>query len=178
MNATLQDLLKREQLDGYPDFVGSELSATIPVSERFVNEAISRQLPPGGRVQGVRVTVEDGNQLSAEITLSGPSFLPAIPVRCSIEDQPLLPDRPTLGLRLMTASSLVAMAGSFVTSLSAFLPPGVTMDGDRITIDLRRLLTERGFGAWLDYLTDFRVNTRAGALVVDVRAQVRPRPPA
>src|SRR4030095_17106299 len=150
MNSVLLDLLQRQQPDGFPDLAGSEAAATIPISVRLINEALSRSLSNSGRVREVHLKVEDGNQATAEIRLSGPSFLPAIPVRLSIEDQPLLPDRPTLGLRLVTASRLVARGGSFVTSLSAFLPPGVTMDGDRITIDLRRLLTERGFGAWLD----------------------------
>jgi hypothetical protein len=114
--------------------------------------------------------------MTAEIRLNGPSFLPSIPVSFAIEDQPLLPDRPTLALRLMRASGLMAMAGSFIPALTSALPPGIAMDGDRITIDIRRLLTERKMEAWLDYLTDLRVSTRAGALLVDVRATIRPKP--
>jgi hypothetical protein len=174
MNPALLDLLKRQQLDSFPDFVGSELSATIPVSERFINQVVARQLSRDGRVREVHVTIADGNQLRAEFRLSGPSFLPAIPVSFAIADQPLLPDRPTLGLRLMKTSGLLAMAGSLIPAVTAALPRGIAMDGDRITIDLRRLLTERGLEGWLNYLTDLRVHTRAGALVVDVRAQVRP----
>ena len=49
-----------------------------------------------------------------------------------------------LGLRLMKVSGVLAMAGSLVGSLTSFLPPGVAMDGDRIRIDIRRMLTERG----------------------------------
>src|SRR4030095_8797931 len=175
MNSVLLDLLQRQQPDGFPDLAGSEAAATIPISVRLINEALSRSLSNSGRVREVHLKVEDGNQATAEIRLSGPSFLPAIPVRFSIEDQPLLPDRPTLGLRLMTASSLVAMAGSLIPALTASLPPGITMNGDRITIDIRRLLAERKMEAWLDYLTDLRVNTRAGALVLEIRAKIRPK---
>jgi hypothetical protein len=175
MESAFFELLQRQQADGFPDFAGTEASATIPISERVINEALSRRIPSDGRIREVRITVQDGNQATVEIRLSGPSFLPAIPVRVAIEDQPLLPDRPTLELRLQAASGLLAMAGSLIPALTASLPPGVTMAGDRIRIDIRRLLAERKMEAWLDYLTDLRVNTRAGALVVDLRAKVRPR---
>jgi hypothetical protein len=177
MDSAFFDLLQRQQSDGFPDFAGAEASATIPVSERLINEAVSRQIPSDGRIREVRITVQDGNHATAEIRLNGPSFLPALPVSIAIEDQPLLPDRPTLGLRLMKASGLVAMAGSLIPALTASLPAGITMDGDRITIDIRRMLAERKMEAWLAHLTDLRVSTRAGALVVDLRAKVRPLPP-
>jgi len=173
MSTSLADLLKLQQRDGFPDLVGTEIAATIPVSERLVSEAVSGLIPQGGRVQDVRITVQDGNQLTAHIRLSGPSFLPAIPVKVSIEDQPLLPDRPILRLRLMSAASLVAMTASFLPALTAALPPGITMDGDRIQLDIKRLLTERKMDIWLNYLTDLRVTTRAGALAVEVRGGIR-----
>jgi len=175
MDKPLFDLLQRQQRDGFPDLAGAEVSATIPIAEGLVNEAIARSLPPSGRVGDVHVTVRDSNQLAIDITLSSPSFLPSIPVTLAIEDQPLLPDRPTLGLRLTRSAGLAAMAATFIPSLASQLPPGITMDGDRIRIDIRRLLADRNMAEWLDYLTDLRVNTRLGAIVLDVRARIRPK---
>jgi hypothetical protein len=175
MDAALIDLLQRQQRDGFPDLAGAEIAATIPISERLINEAVARTLPPGGKVRSVLVMVEDGNQVTAEIRLSGPRFLPAIPMTFAIEDQPQLPDRPTLGLRLAKASGLVGMIASLFPSVASLLPPGVAMDGDRILIDIRRLLIERNLESWLAYVTDLRVNTRAGAVVLDVRARIGPR---
>jgi hypothetical protein len=172
MDPALVTLLQDQQRGGFPDFAGSEVNATIPVSERFVNTVVSRLLPTNGKIRGVQIKVEDGNQFTAQIQPSGPSFLPSIPVTVSIEDQPLLPDRPTLGLRLMKTSGVLALAGSLIPSLGTFLPPGVTLDGDRITIDIRRLLAERKLESWLAYFTDLRVNTRAGALVLSARLRV------
>jgi len=175
MDSALSDLLKSQQRDGFPDLAGSEVAATIPISERLVNEALSQLMPPGGKVRDVRLTIQDGNQIATEIRLGGPSFLPAIPVTIAIEDQPLLPDRPTLGLRLTKSAALAAMAASFMPSIASQLPPGIAMDGDRISIDIRRILTERNMAEWLDYLTDVRVNTRLGALVIELRAKIRPK---
>ena len=175
MDAAFLDLLQRQQRDGFPDLAGAEVAATIPISERLINEAVAEMLAPGGKVRAVRVTVEEGNHVAAEIRLSGPRFLPAIPVSVAIEDQPQLPERPTLGLRLAKASGLVGMIASLFPSVASLLPPGVALDGDRIRIDLRRLLADRHLERWLDYVTDLRVNTRAGVVVLDVRARIGPR---
>jgi len=175
MDAAFLDLLQRQQRDGFPDLSGAEIVATIPISERLINEAVAAMIPPGGKVRTVRATVEERNYVTAEIRLSGPSFLPPIPIGFAIEDQPQLPDRPTLGLRLVKASGLVAMAASLFPSVASLLPPGVALDGDRIRIDIRRLLADRNLEGWLDYVTDLRVTTRAGVVVLDVRARIGPR---
>ena len=172
MDPALLDLLHRQTRDGFPDLAGTEVAATIPVSERLINDLIATLLPSGGRVRAVRVRAEEGNRVTAEIRLSV-SFLPAISVRFAIEDQPELPGRPTLGLKLAESSGLLARAASLLPSLSA-LPPGIALDGDRIRIDIRHLLAERNMEGWLEYVTDLRVNTRASAIVLDVRARIRP----
>jgi hypothetical protein len=175
VNPALRDLLQRQQRDGFPDLTGTEVGATIPVSERLINEVLSQMIPPGGRVREVRFTVAEGNQVTAEIRLSGPSFLPAIPLTFAIEDQPRLPERPTLGLRLQRSAGLVAMTASLLPGIADRLPAGITLDGDRLQIDLRRLLADRNAAGWLDYATDLRVNTRAGAVILDVRGRISPR---
>ena len=55
------------------------------------------------------------------------------------------------------------------------LPPGITMEDDRIRIDIRRLLADRHQAEWLEYVTALRVTTRAGAIVLDVRVKVGPK---
>ena len=101
--------------------------------------------------------------------LSGATFLPAISVTLAMEDQPQLPDRPILGLRLAHPSKFVAMAASTLPAMVT-LPPAITMDDDRIRIDIPvDVLADRHQAEWLDYVTDLRVTTRAGAIVLDVR---------
>jgi hypothetical protein len=176
MDPALLGLLERQQRDGFPDLAGTEVATTIHVSERLINELIAKLLSNGGKVREVRVRAEESNRVTAEIRVSGPGFLPAIPVRFAIEDQPELPKCPTLGLRLEKSSALIAKAASMLPlpSLTALLP-GIGIEGERIRIDIRRLLAARNMEGWLDYVTDLRINTRAGAIVLDVRARIRPR---
>ena len=49
------------------------------------------------------------------------------------------------------------------------LPPGISIEGEHIRLDLRRLLAERKLDSWLEYVTDLRISTRAGAIVLYVR---------
>jgi hypothetical protein len=166
-----QDLLQRQLRDGFPDLVGTDVTATIPISDRAINELIACLLPAGGKIREVTIASEAGNQVTAKIRLSGPAALPTIPVTLAIEDQPDLPSRPVLGLRLSHASRFVALAASALPTMVT-LPPGITMDHDRILIDLRRLLAERGLEGWLEYVTDLRFTTSAGAVVLGIRAGV------
>ena len=173
MQPALLDILQHQQRGGFPDLAGTEASATIPISDRLLNEVIATLMPKEGRIREVRLRSEEGDRVTAEIRLAGPRFLPVIPVRCAIVDQPELPDRPVLGLRVVS-SGLVAMAASLMPSLTMVIP-GIAVEGDRIRIDIQHLLVERNLERWLEYVTSLRVTTRADAIVVDVRAAIRPR---
>ena len=75
---------------------------------------------------------------------------------------------------LSQASGFVARAASALSSMVT-LPPGINMEGDRIRLDIRRLLAERHLEDLLEHLTALRVNTRAGAIVLEVRATINAR---
>ena len=171
MHPLILDLLQRQHRDGLPGLAGSDVTATIPISDLVINELIAALLPHGGKIREVRVEAEAGNRVTARIRLSGPVALPTIPVTLAIEDQPDLPERPILGLRLSQASRFVALAASALPTMVT-LPPGITLDHDRILIDIRRILADRGMDAWLGYVTDLRVTTSDGAVVLGIRAGI------
>ena len=171
MNSVLLDLLQRQQRDAFPDLGGSEVVATIPVSERLVNETVATLLPPGSKVREVEIRAEADNRLTARVRLSVSTLLPAIPVTLAIEEQPRLPEHPILSLRLAQASGFVALAASTLPSMVT-LPPGISIEGEHIRLDLRRLLAERKLDSWLEYVTDLRISTRAGAIVLHVRVAI------
>ena len=171
MNSVLLDLLQRQQRDGFPDLGGSEVVATIPVSERLVNETVATLLPPGSKVREVEIRAEADNRLTARVRLSASTLLPAIPVTLAIEEQPRLPDHPILSLRLAQASGFVALAASTLPSMVT-LPPGISIEGEHIRLDIRRLLAERKLESWLEYVRDLQITTRAGAIVLHVRVAI------
>jgi hypothetical protein len=170
MHPAIRDLVERQLRGGFPDLRGSTATLTVPISDRLLNETIAAFLPEGGKVREVLVESHDGNRLTARIR-TGSSLLPAIAVGLEIDKQPSLPGDATLGLKLAQASKFVTLATAALPGMVK-LPPGITIAGDRIGVDIRRLLVERRLDSWLAYVTDIRVETREGAVVLHVRAAV------
>ena len=49
MQPALLDILQHQQRGGFPDLAGTEASATIPISDRLLNEVIATLMPKEGR---------------------------------------------------------------------------------------------------------------------------------
>ena len=171
MNEIIAGILQQQLSSGFPDLAGSHVSATIPVSERLINEIIAKTLPPAGAVQDVQLEALEGNQIKVRLRAwAGPLNLP-MTVTLAIDEQPALPHRPVLGLRLAGVPLLLSMAGPVARFLDV-LPKGITLDGDRISVNLQTLLAQHNQGDLVRYLTELRVTTAAGAVIVALRARV------
>jgi hypothetical protein len=171
MHPAIQRLLDTQLRDGFPDIRGTDATLTIPFSDRLVNETIAAFLPANGKVREVTIASHDGNRFTARVR-TGSIWIPPMSIELDIEKQPGLPDDPTLTLKLSHSSKFVALAASTLPALVK-LPPGITVIGDRIRIDIRRLLAERGVDAWLAYVSELRIGTRQDAVLVYVRAAIR-----
>lgn len=170
MNVMVLDQLRRELQQGLPSFAGAEASAVIPIADTFLTSLIARSLPANGAVREVALRSEEGDRLAVKVTLARPGFLPPIPVTLVIHEQPRLPDRPVLVLKLSLARAVMGLA---IKALQAApLPPGVTIEDEHINVDVAQLLAQHGLGEVLRYLTELRVHTRPGALVVSLRSAI------
>lgn len=167
----LQDIVRRQQSAGFPDLAGAEAAATIPIGDRLINEVIAARLPLRGPVREVRLRAEDANQIVVSLRITKGVLDFPLNVTLAIEEQPTLPGRPILGLRLLRMPGLIGLAGSAMRFLD-FLPPGVSLDGQMLRVDIRTLLSRYGHAEVLNYLTWLQVTTRPGAVVVSVRGSV------
>lgn len=159
-------LLQQLQSTGFREISGTRLSATVPVSERLINEMIAATIPAGGHVRDVQVRPEAGDRFSVRITPRA-SILPALTVKLQIERQPELPGSPVLVLRMATMGGLFGLA---TAALPQMLPPGVRMEGDRIHVDLRSIAAQRGLADLLQFVKQLRVNTEEGRVIIQVDA--------
>ena len=71
MHPRILELLQQELRDGFPGLAGGEVAATIPISDRIINELIASLIPEGGKVRDVTIASEPGNLLSAKARLRG-----------------------------------------------------------------------------------------------------------
>lgn len=161
----------RQQASGFEDLRGAEVSATVPVSERLLNEIVQEAMPPSAPVRDIHISPQAGDRFLVRARLGASPLLPAFKVSVAIERQPDLPSSPVLVLRL-ELGALMSLAGPALRFLDA-LPPGIRMEGDRISVDIPLLLEQRGMRSYLDHLEQLRVNTTDGALVLSFRARVR-----
>ena len=173
VNEIIAEILERQQHSGFPGLAGSAVSATVPAADGLINELIARFLPASGTVQEVQLEAEEGNQLKVKLRVSAGRLTLPFTVTLRIEEQPALPLRPILTLRLAGKPLLLSMAGPLTRFLDV-LPPGITLDGDRIALNLQMLLAHYGRGDLLQYLTDLRVTTAARLLVVTFQARLPP----
>lgn len=149
---------------------GARVAATVPLPDHLLNRLIANHLPAGGRVDEVRVRARDGNMFDVWIRLSKPSIVPPFTITMHVERQPRLPDDPRLLLR--PASGALGWLVAPVLRFAAALPPGISIDGGQVAIDIARLMEQRGLGELFEYLREVEIGTVSGAFVVNARAEV------
>lgn len=169
----LSELIVNQQRTGFPDLAGARLAAFLPVSDRLINEIVARDLPQGAPVSEVTVEALPENRIAVRARLARMPMLPAVKMTFTIIRQPTLPDDPVLVLQ-MGASGLMSLAGPALKFLDA-LPPGITVEGDRLLVNIRALLAARGLDWLLHYVVDLQVTTAAGVVLISTDAQVGTR---
>jgi hypothetical protein len=165
----LLDLFQRLRGSGFRDFSGARVTAHVPISEALLNELIAASIPPNAPVRGVSIRPDAGNHFSVRVVPKA-ALLPAITLKLAVERQPELPSTPVLVLRMVTLGGLFGLASGAITGL---LPPGVTLQGERILVDLHTIAAQRGAAEAFQYLSALQVATEPGRLVLHVDAGVR-----
>lgn len=164
-------LLRQQQASGFADLAGAQVTASVPLTDRLLNQVIAANLPPDGVLRHTELHAHAGERLTLRVTLAKPSFLPPLNVNLQIERQAQLPDSPVIVLKVAGAVGLMAMAGSAV-GLAKGLPPGMRLEGDRIYVDLRAMLRPHGADTLLDLLEELYVATADGVVTLAFRARV------
>ena len=90
----------------------------------------------------------------------------------AIERQPELPVDPTLVLHLTGIGGLMRFVAPALTSLASGLPPGIRLDGDRVFVDLRDVLSAYGEAELIAFAEEMAIGTDEGHVIVVARARV------
>ena len=170
-NSSLAEILRQLQSTQFRDLRGARVAATIPISERLVNEIVTASLPRSVPVREVRVQPLAGDAFAVRLVPRA-ALLPALSLRLEIIQQPELPSTPVLVLRMATMGALFGLA-SAAFPIAGLLPPGVRLDGDRIMLDLAALAARAGAADLLPHLASLRVNTEDGRVVLHADIVVR-----
>ena len=165
----LNEIVHSLRASGFRDLAGARASASVPVAEPLLNAFIAASLPANAPVRIVTVHPEADDRLSVRIVAKA-ALIPAITLKLMIESQPRLPDSPVLVLRMVTLGGLFGLASG---AIAGMLPPGVTLAGELIRVDLSSLAHQRGHGEVFDYLERLEVHSEAGRIVLQADLGVR-----
>lgn len=168
----LLNLWSRQYASGFAGLAGSHVRATIRLSAELINEAVASYSSSATAVRDLSVRPRASNRLDVHLKLAKPSFLPSLNLTLVIERQPELPADPILVLHMTGGGGMMRLAGPAISSFGV-LPPGVRIEGDRLLVDVRTVLHDRGQAALLDYAEQLQVMTEEGAVVLLVQARVR-----
>jgi hypothetical protein len=152
-----------ERLDA---LAGGLVSGEVPITAEVANRLMARKLAAStGPVTSAEIEVLERNAFTVHIRTRAP--IPVLRVDVHIDQQPVLPEQPRLGLRwtLRGLGPLAALATPFISSFKK-LPPGIRLDGDRVWADIEDLLQQRGLADLLPLLTSLRVTTKENRFVV------------
>jgi hypothetical protein len=148
----------------FRDLSGARVSASVPVSERLLNEIVRATMPRNLPVRDVFVHPEAGNRFSVRISPKA-AFLPQLTLRLEIERQPQFPASPELVLRMATMGGLLGLAGA-AFPIAGMLPPGVRLEGERIVVDLKALAHREGVVDLLGLVRELEITTEEGRVLI------------
>jgi hypothetical protein len=148
------------------ELAGAAVAGEIPLTDGVLNRLIAERIGDHPHVRSVRVETHDADWAAIHVVARS-RLVPSLRFTARIEQQPALPDDPTLRLQwsMPSAGPLALLAGPMLSYFNK-LPPGITMTGDRVVIDVRHLLRMRGLDGALPFVKRLAVHTRAGAFVV------------
>lgn len=156
----------------FADVSGTEFKLRVPVSDRFVTGLVQARFPDTAFVRDLEFRAARDGEITVRFRLTKPAFLPPLSIRLQIAQQPVLPDSPTLVLRIRS-QGLVSLA-SVATRLVPFLPPWVSLNGDLIVVDGRAVAAHYGAAEFLPLLTHCTLTTDDGRFIVEVRGALPP----
>jgi hypothetical protein len=168
----MRELFAQQQRAGFADLLGSEGAGSIRVTDRLLNAVVANEVRRSKGIRSVELRAAGADRVDVRIFLAGPSFLPPLNVGVLIERQALLPADPVLVLKLEGLAGLLKLAG-LASSVLNVLPPGVTMQSDRVYIDIRVLLQQGGLGWIVSCLDELSVHADVGVVRVGLRARLR-----
>lgn len=172
MDPRLQQIFLQQQLSRFSGLAGSEFGGTFRISDQLINQVIAASLPEGSAVRSLLVHSRAGNWFNVKVALKKPAFMPPLTVELAIDRQPELPHDPVLALRLTGGAGAVMKLASSVLSNAVNLPRGIRLEGERVLVDIRALLQDRGQGPLLDYVQQLCVATEESGVALIVLGKI------
>ena len=162
--------LDRIIASGLQEIRGARIDATIPISERLINEILNEEFTQPGRVLAFEIRVGANNEIDAGVRIAVGPFTKWVRAVLVVEPVALPGGNPMIALRI--ASGLGVVSKIIELFASSRLPPGVRLAAGRITIDLNGIPAAQPYRQYWRMIRRLEIVTRPHLVVIDAVLQV------
>ena len=166
----LRAFVEHQAATGWPAFGGAVVEGSVPIREAFLNEIAAEAIAAssGRPVRRATVVLQDGNRATIELEVWTFFFWNKLRPDVLIERDLGFPGGGTLRIVLQGSYGLLGTLAGLFTKL----PPGVSLAGPAVTVDLRRLLAESPAASLLPLVRSASIDVSRGRAVVSFRLAV------
>lgn len=174
MKELIERLIAEQKASGFRDIAGTHVEGRVPLTQALMNEAVAgalrgKNLP----LKGATILVTTGNRLIIGLQ-HGILFAPKR-VEITFPPQANLAEDPILRMRLHLGGLGGVLAGFAAALFPGKFPEGVSLSGDQLAIDMRRLLQSRNLGEFAPLLRSLRFQSETGTLWFGFTVAVPPQ---
>jgi len=164
---SVDEIFRRFVGNGFSEFAGLMVEASIPVTEQVFNEIIETALRDNKNITACRVSIGPENQISVD--LRTPLWFLPIHLKLRVEKSVDCTSSPKVRARLENLGFLGKL-GSFLKAL----PNGVNMNGDLVVVDMGAFIPQE-YKQFLDLVKSIAIRTEAGRVILDLKLEVEKR---
>ena len=161
----MNEILQR-MIDGnFSELDGLKVDASIPLSEHLVNEFVAAALQGNRRITNCYIAIHGDNRFV--VNLKTPLWPLSIKLKLQLDRSVDIINGPKIKALLMNFS----LAGKLGAALKA-LPQGITMQHDKVIIDLDSFPMPQDQRKWLPLIKAVEVSTEEAKINLEIKIQI------
>lgn len=161
----MEEIIQRLLKDNFSELPGLTIDASIPLPEQLVNKFVQSVLQENKNVTDCYIAFHSGNNVA--INLKTPLWPWPVHLKLRVESSVDF----THGARVSASLENFALLGKLGALFKAF-QQGITMENDRITINLEAFLKEPVQRKWLSLIKSMEIRTEEAGITLDIKIEV------
>jgi hypothetical protein len=169
------EILHKQRDLGFPAFAGAEVTVRLPLREGLLNQIIARFAfanGPIGPVKTLSVRLLSQNRVSVTVGLDHFLLPKTVQIDGALSPTVDFASDPRL-LILLAPSGIIGMVFKIILGSREDLKSFLTVSGDRIFVDLRKLMLNSGIADLAPLVRSLRFAGETGVLLIETNLHVR-----
>lgn len=161
----MEEILQRLIKDDFSELGGLTIHASLPLSEKLVNEFVQSAMQGNKNITDCYVAIHMGNKIV--VNLRTPLW--PWPLNLKLKIEPSVDF--TTGAKINASLENFALLGKLGAVFNAF-PQGITIQDDLITIDILSFIKTTEQRKWLQLIKFLEIQTEEAQMIIDIKIAV------